>query len=379
MLDIYIESKRNKGTRRSVAHHLRNFFVFVLKERGMTSNIQYKTRKKYTGDIEKITELNLRDITTLLRDYEFDEKTLDKLIKKEKKGWNRSQVVRRLKNAKGRKATVDNIVVEDELIKSVTMRDLREYIMFFRERYANEHKGEEIEETTVSLCVSIIKRFYGWAEKEQYIEKSPINPDIMKEYRRPKNKKIISLSLEDSRKLITTADNPRDKAILLVFLTSGVRNAELCNLEMDNVDFENNTISVIAGKCNKDRTVIFSESCKQALRDWLTVRKYNNPKNDNLFVSMNGRKMLTKHINRIINDLGTKAKIKVNNSNGKRTKVHPHLLRHTFATQYLKNGGNLVALQELMGHATLDQTRRYIDLSEEFKQQDYSKAMANLF
>lgn len=253
-------------------------------------------------------------------------------------------------------------------------RDIDDFIAYFKADYRERNNNIEIEAGTVGQYISVISAFFNFLVSREYMSKSPILKDMAKPYyKRARNKRIESLSEEECTKLLTAADNPRDKAIIYTALSTGARNSEMRNIDTCDVDFQENIIHIRNGKGGKDRDVYFSDTCSKALKDWLQVRKYNNPDCDALFVTCNGHRMVDTTLDRVFWNNGAKAGIVV--KNGKRNRVYPHLMRHSHATQYLKNGGNLVALQEQLGHDSLDTTKKYIHLNAKFRKEDYLKTM----
>lgn len=368
----------NQKTRQSAKSVLHNFFTFYLQKIGKKNCIIYEKREKYKGGIHTLVRENYVDIAETVREYEFKHEILDELIELEKKKHNRKRVIACFDNSKRHRIRLEKIIITEKDVQKIKIVDIDDYIRNLKSEYRKK-RGCEIEKNTIAIYLGILKKYFHFLSERDIIEKNVISKDYIKTYKKNSHKKVISLPLDESKRLISTANNPRDKAIILTFLSSGVRNNELCNLKMHDIDYEQKIISVFEGKGDKDREVIFTEKCKRAILDWVEVREYCKPKNDYVFVSCSGRQLTDCRINDILNKIGAKANIKINNSNGKRTKVHAHLLRHTYATQYLKAGGNLVALQENMGHSSLETTRQYIDLSMKFKQQDYEKTMGSLF
>lgn len=149
----------------------------------------------------------------------------------------------------------------------------------------------------------------------------------------------------------------RDRAILLFLLDTGVRVSELCGADICDVDFELGRV-LVTGKGNKSRYVYLGRISRQALWKYLDDREPSarSRTNEPLFVSQNGLYRMTRgSVGQLIKRLGNKVG---------ETGLHAHRFRHTFAIQFLRNGGNIFELQQLLGHTTLDMVKHYVRLAQ---------------
>jgi integrase/recombinase XerC len=158
----------------------------------------------------------------------------------------------------------------------------------------------------------------------------------------------------------------RDRAVLELFYSSGLRLAELVGLNMGDLDFADRTVRVI-GKGSKSRIVPVGRQALEAVRNWLKVRgSLSHPDEIAMFVSRRGTRLAPRTV---------QARIKhwafVQHS---RSHVHPHMLRHSFATHLLESSGNLRAVQELLGHASLSTTQIYTHVDFQHLAQIYDKS-----
>ena len=140
----------------------------------------------------------------------------------------------------------------------------------------------------------------------------------------------------------------RNKAILSVFLDTGLRVSELANLLLEDLDVDTGSILVRHGKGGKQRVVRIGSKAQKALWKYVTI--YRKSESDHLFVNRSGDPLDVQGIKIMIKRLGDKAKVK----------VHPHKLRHTFAISFLRAGGDVFSLQYLLGHTSLQMTQRYL-------------------
>ena len=194
----------------------------------------------------------------------------------------------------------------------------------------------------------------------------------MTKFKSPKLYKSLPtvLSLEEVTSLldieINTPYDARNKAILELFYSSGLRISELINLEMANVDMDENLIRVM-GKGKKERIVPFGDIAKNVLNDYINNYRTSINKKNSTYIFLNnlGNKLSRQYIFRIIKQECIKKGIKKN--------VSPHTLRHTYATHLLKNGADLRIIQELLGHENLATTQIYTHLDNETLKKDYDE------
>jgi integrase/recombinase XerC len=162
-------------------------------------------------------------------------------------------------------------------------------------------------------------------------------------------------------------ENERDKAILDVFYTTGIRCAELVGLKNEDVDFQAKLIKV-TGKRNKQRLIPFSDTLKNIMQSYIYIRNETvDSAGDNaFFVRKNGKKLSNFIVYAIVN----KRLSEIPNL----SKKSPHVLRHTFATSMLNNGADLNAVKELLGHASLSSTEVYTHTTFEELKKVYHQA-----
>lgn len=145
----------------------------------------------------------------------------------------------------------------------------------------------------------------------------------------------------------------RDRAIVLVLLDAGLRASELCTLTVGDVDLATGKLLVRCGKGGKGRIVYLGKMARRAVWKYLAGRQTRA--DEPLFLTREGRALSPDRLVKLFANLGDRAGV---------ANLHPHRLRHTFATEFLRNGGNLLALQRLLGHASLAMVRRYAAIAE---------------
>jgi integrase/recombinase XerD len=174
--------------------------------------------------------------------------------------------------------------------------------------------------------------------------------------------KAIMSALNRSRVYVRQGQNvdhslgsfERNRAIILLMLDTGVRASELCDLKIEDVDNRNNRIFVKHGKGMKERTLPFSPRTGQMIWRYLATRETAQPV-DALFVGRLNRPMTRTKLAEMFAGIGRRAGVH---------NVHPHRFRHTFAIQYLRNGGNAYTLQHMLGHSTLETVKIYLKLAQ---------------
>lgn len=165
----------------------------------------------------------------------------------------------------------------------------------------------------------------------------------------------------------------RDKAMLELLYATGIRLAELVSLNLDQVDFSQRQVRVL-GKGNKERLVPFGAKAEEALRAWLKVRPswlqqidgYASSENTALFLGVRGKRINRGTVQQRLAEIGVEQ--------GIQDRLHPHRLRHSFASHLLESSGDLRAVQELMGHADISSTQIYTRLDYQHLAQVYDKA-----
>jgi len=257
----------------------------------------------------------------------------------------------------------------------VTTEILRNYLT--QNRSGIEKNGNGKEETannktlsarTVLGYYSSLSAFFNWAVREELLPQSP-----MKNVARPKVPRFLPdpFSEQEIRALIAACKNLTDRsslrmaAMLLFLLDSGVRVGELLSLKLSDLELEQARAKVM-GKGAKERYVYFGRSTKRALWRYMSLsRPEPAPNVDNLFLTFGGRPLPQRQFAHLLARLGESAGV---------TKVHPHRFRRTAAVQFLRNGGNIFALQKLLGHETLEMVRRYVELASDDVAEAHQKA-----
>ncbi|MES2812008.1 MAG: tyrosine-type recombinase/integrase [Bacteroidota bacterium] len=209
--------------------------------------------------------------------------------------------------------------------------------------------------TSVNRKISSLKSFYKFLLKTKQIEISPLSKH--KALKTPK--KIQIPFSEDELDLVLNQikykegfEGLRDKLIIDLFYTTGIRRSELINLQLSNVDLASRSLKVL-GKRNKERILPMLNVISEQIEGYLKERNALQTQNDAnfLFLLSGGNKINETFVYRLINSYFSNVSEKVKKS--------PHMLRHTFATHMLNHGADLNSIKELLGHSSLASTQVY--------------------
>ena len=192
--------------------------------------------------------------------------------------------------------------------------------------------------------------------------------------RAPKSPKTLpqALSIEQAVKLVDITDDAilsvRDHAILELFYSSGLRLSELVNLNIDALDFTEGTVTV-TGKGNKTRIVPLGSHAISAIQTWYQKRinlLISNPAEKAVFIGLQGRRIGARNLQYRMKEWSIKQ--------GINSSVHPHMLRHSFASHVLQSSQDLRAVQEMLGHANISTTQVYTHLDYQHLTKVYDQA-----
>jgi len=214
--------------------------------------------------------------------------------------------------------------------------------------YLAELDGKGLSDSYVHGHARAIRTFTGFLHKEKYITEIPSfeMPTIDK-------RRLLVLSAEELQRVIKTCRNPRDKAIILLIADSGIRRSEACALNWGDIDIGSGLVRISIGKGGKYRSVVIGATTRRAILSYRRTVKHSH--NSPLIQTHTGTRLTPGGLRSAFVRISERAGIKVT----------PHALRRTFATLSRRSGMDLIELQALMGHASLDMTKRYIEMLED--------------
>lgn len=246
-------------------------------------------------------------------------------------------------------------------VKDIKNSDIKDYLAYIK-------KGET-SERTLAHNVSVIRTFYKFLLTLKIIER---NPTEFLELPKLRKKLPTVLSKEEVEKLLdidlTDCYSYRNKAMLELLYSTGLRVSELVNLELSNIDLENCTLKTI-GKGNKERIIPISDYALYYVEKYINKYRGSMLKkgvNNYVFINNHGNVMTRQGFFKIIKKLAVEKNIKI--------PISPHTLRHSFATHLLDYGADLRSIQEMLGHSNLSTTQIYTHVSNEHLKDNYNSS-----
>lgn len=237
-----------------------------------------------------------------------------------------------------------------ELLSSVTPTVVRRYLVYLQGR--TTRAGRPLSSTYIHNLARALRRLFSYCVADGLLERSPFQSVRMP---RVERKVLRALSPQDVKRLLHACKNARDGALVRFLLDTGVRAAELCALNVGDLDASTGAVTVAVGKGQKGRYVYAGAQTRKAVRRYLASRN-NPPAREPLFVTLRGGRRLT--VNAIVQLMR-----RLQRASGVEHAT-AHAMRRTFAITCLRNGMNVHTLRLLMGHADIDVLRLYLDFAE---------------
>lgn len=252
-------------------------------------------------------------------------------------------------------------------LNDIETADLREFL-------GSKVEHQQLSPSSLQRLLSAIRQFMKWAEQGQYMVFNPADDFQLKRQSRPLP------GLVDIETVNQILDQPapeseaqqqmwlRDKAILELLYSSGLRLAEVQSLRIKDVDF-NRQLLRITGKGNKTRVVPFGQKAKDAVMQWLQIYPLwhgDFVPEAHVFITQKGNPLGARQIENRVKLQAQRAGVNID--------LHPHLLRHCFASHMLSNSRDLRAVQEMLGHSNLTTTQIYTHVDFDHLAQVYDQA-----
>ena len=226
-------------------------------------------------------------------------------------------------------------------------------IRFLLKYYESIH----LKNLSIRRKISSLKGFYKYLCRNGKIEDNPFSYVSL-----PKKEKKLPqyLNYNEMIEIFDTIDTGdilglRNRVIMELLYATGIRVSELVNIKIKDIDISNRSV-VVTGKGDKTRIVFFNEITKECIEKYLKESQEVR-KSDYLILNSHGKNITTRSIRKIMDKVIKETSIIKN--------VHPHILRHTFATHLLNNGCDLLTVQELLGHASISTTGIYTHVTKE--------------
>ena len=239
---------------------------------------------------------------------------------------------------------------------AITDEKMRKYRLWLNRQAINGDNSKTLKKRTQNYYLIALRGFLKYLVRREIKSLAPEKIELAKVGERSLN----LISSEELKRLLETPKGKdlkslRDKAILELLFSTGLRVSELCALNSD-IDLKKDEMSV-RGKGDKVRVVFFSDSAKNIIKEYLSKRK---DMSEALFVSLNSKKensrLTTRSVERLVKQSAIKA--------GITKKVTPHIIRHSFATDLLENGADLRSVQIMLGHADISTTQIYTHMTD---------------
>lgn len=240
--------------------------------------------------------------------------------------------------------------------KKISTDDMREYIVYLSSERC-------LKESSLQTHINTLRSFFAWLLAEGAIRKNPMLK--IKSLKISKKNLRQSLSSDELERLRNSCVSYKERALVEFLVSTGCRLNELCAIDLADMDFYNKKV-VVHGKGGKDRTVYFSARAK------LMIEKYCAARKGGAALIVSDRKpylpLKSRAIQRALQKIGERAELA--------HRVHPHLLRHTFATNALNSGMDITVIQKLLGHEDISTTQIYAHVSQETIRYEYDKFIA---
>ncbi len=249
-----------------------------------------------------------------------------------------------------------------DLLDNIDTKLLREYVLYLMKqtRYENHPytpaKPELLSTATIHGYVRTLRAFFNWLVVEGLTQNNPSNalkpPKIVR-------KVVSTLSDEEIRAILNSfgisPTDARNQALFMILLDTGLRIGELVHLKMEDVHMDEGYLKVL-GKGKKERIVPIGNNAQKVLQRYLFRfrPKPINPVIQNVFLSQSSNPLTENSMKLMFTRLAKRSGV---------CRLHAHLCRHTFATRFLINGGDVFSLQQILGHSTLEMVRHYVNLA----------------
>ncbi len=229
---------------------------------------------------------------------------------------------------------------------------LREYVFWLMD--------QGMSKSSIANKLSAVRSFYRYLQREQIILENPLERISSPKLDRRLPKFLTAAEME---RLLNAPDplspiGKRDRAIIELLYATGLRVSEISALDLSRIDIQNREIRV-TGKGNKERVVLMGQPAADAFQIYLEDARpklLGNKKTTAVFITFYGQRIIDRRIQKILDYYAKSA--------GIQRQVHPHILRHSFATHMLDGGADLRVVQELLGHTSLETTQIYTHVSK---------------
>ena len=321
-------------------------------------NAKTELTKRLVSVVSGDEPVTSETITAILKDYTIQKETEEERLDLKKRIWQ-YLTAKSIDGLSPR--TLANYQSNLDLFASritkstskINTDDIRGYI-----QYLSKVRG--LADTSLQTHINSLRAFFGWLVAEEKIRKNPMSR--IHSLKIDKRNARQALTAEELERLRDACKDYREKALVEFLASTGCRLSEVAGLSFSDLNFIDRSVKV-HGKGDKDRYVYFSVRAGLMLQEYKAIRKGG----EGLFVGSKApyATLKPRAIQRIIKAISERA--------GLSSKVHPHLLRHTFATLAINSGMDVTALQKLLGHEDLATTQIYAKMNKEVIKHQYEK------
>lgn len=268
-----------------------------------------------------------------------------------------------------------NCSIDDIMLSEISKQDIRRYIVSLRQRHANTNhplkkaKGKLSQRTIRNYTIDL-KTFFNYLTDEEYCDNKFSGVRIIKAER----KMIVPLFLNEVENLdklfnLKLTVGRRNYCIIHLMLDAGLRFSEVRDLRCQDVNFKNSYIHVVYSKGNKERTIPMSLNLKKSLYNYIHVLR-PVAQTDRIFLDQSIKPLSVNAMKSLFARLKIRSGI---------DRLHPHLLRHTFATSYIMSGGSVEMLRILLGHESIETTQKYMHVATVYSFEDNTYKLDPIF
>ena len=257
---------------------------------------------------------------------------------------------------------------EIKTFEDVEMLTIRSFIAYLNsdERLKKKKNAKVISKRSINRKISALRTFFKYLQEKKVIQTNKVMYVNMPKFEKELPNVLSKDDLNKMRSVINTEKitGIRDRLIIELLYSSGIRASELINLNEYVIDFNEREMRIV-GKGDKERITFFSRNAKKWLEKYIEEKKkeYKNYSKEILITNSKGKKLTTRSLRRLISNHATEA--------GLQKEVTPHVFRHSFATELLNNGVDIRYLQELLGHSSISTTQVYTHVSKSFLRSIY--------
>lgn len=257
---------------------------------------------------------------------------------------------------------------EIRTFEDVEMLTIRSFIAYLNsdERLKKKKNAKVVSKRSINRKISALRTFFKYLQEKKVIQTNKVMYVNMPKFEKELPNVLSKDDLNKMRSVINTEKitGIRDRLIIELLYSSGIRASELINLNEYVIDFNEREMRIV-GKGDKERITFFSRNAKKWLEKYIEEKKkeYKNYSKEILITNSKGKKLTTRSLRRLISNHATEA--------GLQKEVTPHVFRHSFATELLNNGVDIRYLQELLGHSSISTTQVYTHVSKSFLRSIY--------